>query len=134
MNKDYSSIINLPHYVSKNRKQMSLNDRAAQFSPFAALTGYDQKINDTSIIYEEKIILSDDSKFELNEKLLYLLSNLGIEATFVYFDNFISEKKGNYLSKTSKIKKYDEINNSIILIDKSIIKIDDIIDIKINNK
>lgn len=129
MSKDYSSIIDLPHYVSKNRKQMSLNDRAAQFSPFAALTGYDDKTKETEKIYDNKIILSEDSKEELNEKLSYLLNNKDKEVILVYFDNFINENKGNYITKSCKIKKYDEINNSIVLIDKSIINIDDIIDI-----
>ena len=56
----YDDIINLPHHVSKKHPQMSLHDRAAQFSPFAALTGHKAAINETARLTDEKQILSED--------------------------------------------------------------------------
>lgn len=60
MKSDYSDIIHLPHHVSKTHPQMSMHDRAAQFSPFAALTGYDSAILETARLTEEKITLNED--------------------------------------------------------------------------
>ena len=59
MKDQYDDIINLPHHVSKTRPQMSMVDRAAQFSPFAALTGYDAAIKETGRLTDEKVNLSE---------------------------------------------------------------------------
>ena len=59
---NYEDIINLPHHVSSKRPQMSMLDRAAQFSPFAALTGYDDAIHETGRLTDEKIDLSEEEK------------------------------------------------------------------------
>ena len=66
MNK-YDDIIDLPHHVSKTRKPMSLYNRAAQFAPFAALTGYDDAIEETARLTETKVELSDELKNDLNQ-------------------------------------------------------------------
>ena len=65
----YDDIINLPHHVSKKHSQMSLHDRAAQFSPFAALTGHKAAINETARLTDEKQLLSEDAIAQLNEQL-----------------------------------------------------------------
>ena len=70
--KDYCDIINLPHHVSKNRPQMSMHDRAAQFAPFAALTGYDDAVKETARQTNQKIELLDEQVAILNEKILLL--------------------------------------------------------------
>lgn len=62
MSDDYKDIINLPHHVSSKRPQMPMLDRAAQFSPFAALTGYDDAIHETGRLTDEKIDLSEEEK------------------------------------------------------------------------
>lgn len=62
MSDEYEDIINLPHHLSKTRPQMSILDRAAQFSPFAALTGYDDAIHETGRLTDEKIDLSEEEK------------------------------------------------------------------------
>ena len=69
--KDYSDIINLPHPVSKKHPQMSLYDRAAQFSPFSALTGHEAAIAETGRLTEERTELDEDAKERLDEKLGY---------------------------------------------------------------
>ena len=68
MKDQYDDIINLPHHVSKTRPQMSMVDRAAQFSPFAALTGYDAAIKETGRLTDEKVNLSEEEKEALDRK------------------------------------------------------------------
>ena len=68
MKDQYDDIINLPHHVSKTRPQMSMLDRAAQFSPFAALTGYDAAIKETGRLTDEKVNLSEEEKEALDRK------------------------------------------------------------------
>ena len=68
MSDEYRDIINLPHHVSSKRPQMSMLDRAAQFSPFAALTGYDDAIHETGRLTDKKIDLSEEEKEALDKK------------------------------------------------------------------
>ena len=68
-NNSYDDIINLPHPVSKNHPQMPLRDRAAQFAPFAALTGHDAAIKETARLTDERLELSEEAIAQLNEKI-----------------------------------------------------------------
>ena len=72
MNTQYDDIIHLPHHVSKTRPQMSMLDRAAQFSPFAALTGYEDAIQETGRLTDERMELSDEDRELLDRKWHYL--------------------------------------------------------------
>lgn len=83
----YEDIINLPHHVSTKRPQMSMLDRAAQFSPFAALTGYDAAIKETGRLTDEKIEMDEASLNMLNMKFQLLVEALGDEheVSFTYF-------------------------------------------------
>lgn len=130
--KDYQDIINLPHRVSQNHKPMSLYDRAAQFQPFAALTGYNDLIFESSRLTKKKIILSEDEKNTINDKLLLLDSNIKIKplATFTYFIKDNKKSGGNYITISGNVKKIDLYNKIIILTNNQKISIDDIIDIK----
>ena len=76
MTGDYDDIINLPHHISKTRPQMSMKDRAAQFSPFAALTGYDAAIKETGRLTTEKIELDDEALNNLNMRFQILFERL----------------------------------------------------------
>ena len=84
MNKNYDDIINLPHYVSKKRPQMSIEARSAQFAPFAALTGYDEKVKETARLTDRKIELEDGQKEILNNKLLYIVHSYPMRTQKVY--------------------------------------------------
>ena len=79
----YEDILNLPHHVSKTRPQMSMLDRAAQFSPFAALTGYDDAIKETGRLTDEKIEMDEDRKAALDMKQAYLIEMID-EQTEIY--------------------------------------------------
>lgn len=71
--KGYEDIINLPHHISPTRQQMPMSDRAAQFSPFAALTGYDAAIKETGRLTDTKIELDDEELHNLNLKFQLLV-------------------------------------------------------------
>lgn len=129
--KNYDDIINLPHHVSKNRKPMSSRDRAAQFSPFSALTGYDEAIQETARTVEKKKQLSENQAAILNEKL-FILSTWETQpiVTIVYFKKDKRKEGGKYLTIEGKIKHIDEVERTLILQDGTTISIHDLYDIK----
>lgn len=123
----YDDIINLPHHISKNHPQMSLENRAAQFAPFAALVGYSEAITSSQEIKEEKKLIIDDKKEELEEIIHYL--NIGDNIEIKYF---VSNKNKYFIYK-GKIKKIDRIDKKIIFDNRKSIFIKDIVDIKLNS-
>ncbi|MBP9989203.1 MAG: hypothetical protein KBT46_06860 [Ruminococcus sp.] len=130
--KSYNDIINLPHYVSKERKHMSNYDRAAQFAPFAALTGYDSQIDEAARYVDKKIELAEDSEFLLNAKLQIIRDKLDLLPE-VFITYFIADKYksgGKYVTEKVVIKNFDLINRQINLQNKASIPIDDIIEIE----
>lgn len=130
MNK-YDDIINLPHHVSKTRNPMSLYNRAAQFAPFAALTGYDDAIEETARLTETKVELSDELKNDLNQKINFIKNNIKVhpEITIKYFVRDNKKSGGIYKSLTSIIKKVDDFNKCFIFADNTNVYFDDIISI-----
>ena len=103
----YDEIMDLPHHVSKTRPQMPMSYRAAQFAPFAALTGYDDAVKETGRLTDDKIELEESSLNELNAKIQLLRENLadGPEITFTYFKPDERKAGGAYLSTTGTVKK-----------------------------
>ena len=134
MNDRYDDIIHLPHHVSKTRPQMSMMDRAAQFSPFAALTGYDAAIKETGRLTDEKIELGEETKAVLDRKQRYLNDMISVqpEITVTYFLPDERKSGGTYLSVTGKLKRIDEYERMMILTDGKKIPLDDIMDIESN--
>ena len=132
MNKfNYEDIINLPHHTSTKHPRMTKSARAAQFSPFAALTGYDDAIKETGRLTDKKIELTEEEKLILNDKLLTINNNLknNPKVIITYFEHDKTKEGGQYLSYTGHIKKIDMIKLNITLIDKTKININEIIDI-----
>ena len=128
----YDDIINLPHHVSKKHPQMSLHDRAAQFSPFAALTGHKAAINETARLTDEKQILSEDVIAKLNEQLNLIKENISSNpiVTITYFVPDDRKSGGAYISNTGVVKKIDEYNHTVVLTDKTVIPIEQISEIQ----
>ena len=124
----YDDIINLPHHVSKKHPQISLHDRAAQFSPFAALTGHKAAINETARLTDEKQILSEDVIAKLNEQLNLIKENIGTNqtVTITYFVPDDKKSGGAYISNTGVVKKINEYNHTVVLTDKTVIPIEQI--------
>ena len=134
MNNKYESIINLPHHVSKNHPRMSIYDRSAQFAPFAALTGYDESINEAGKSMTKKIELGIDKQDEISQKLIYLSTHIeeGIEAKIIFFDAGKKKKEGKYITKIGKVIKIDVNDHYMYLNNKNEkIYLNDIIDIEL---
>lgn len=114
---NYDDIIDLPRHVSKVHPQMSISDRAAQFAPFSALTGYKDAIIEVDR-YTQEFIELDDSEKEVIGQKLYILNehkkeNIQIEIT--YFDPDKKKKGGIYKKVQSVFKCYDELKDMIVL-------------------
>lgn len=131
MNK-YDKIINLPHHVSSTRPHMSMLDRAAQFSPFAALTGYDAAVKETARLTEQQIELDEYEKAALDQRILLLQEHLKDipEVTITYFVPDERKNGGKYISVIGAVKKIDTYEKQIILKDKSKISIENILSIE----
>ena len=132
MKNDYDDIINLPHHVSSTRPQMSMIDRAAQFSPFAALTGYDAAIKETGRLTDEKIELDEEALSNLNMKFQILFERLDEQPdiAITYFKPDETKSGGAYLTTTDKIKKVDEYERIITTANGTKIPMDDVINLE----
>ena len=118
---DYGDIINLPYKKSKKYKHMSQKDRAAQFAPFAALTGHKQLIQETQRLTEDKKELDENKKSVLNQKLLYFIETKE-KIKITYFKKNQKKSGGDYLTTIQRIKKIDSIYKTITLQNGQIIK------------
>ncbi len=132
MKTKYEDIINLPHHVSKTRPQMPMSDRAAQFAPFAALTGYDDAVKETGRLTDDKIELEESSLNVLNAKIQLLRENLADapEITFTYFKPDERKAGGAYLTTTGTVKKLDDYERLIVLQNGTKLPMDDILEME----
>ena len=131
----YADIIDLPHHVSVTRRHMSIKDRAAQFSAFAALTGYSDEIKETARLTDDKREMDETELEELSLKLALILARADEKPyiTVTYFSSDQKKSGGVYKTVTGNIKKVDEIERTLTLTDGDIIRLDDIIDIESGN-
>ncbi|NCB32333.1 MAG: hypothetical protein EOM64_00380 [Erysipelotrichia bacterium] len=129
----YDDIIHLPHHVSRNHRPMSMSDRAAQFMPFAALTGYDAKIRESSRLTEERMDLDENEQDELNMKLQTLKERLayGPIAEIAYFQEDERKEGGRYLTNRNEVKKIEDLEHRLIMKDGTAINFEDMIHIEI---
>lgn len=131
MTRTYDDIINLPHHVSATRPWMTAIDRAAQFSPFAALTDYDIAIRETARLTDERVELDEYRKDDLSNRLQIIADRIkehpGIAIT--YFRPDAKKNAGAYVTSISKAEKIDEYERVIIMTDGTAISIDEIISI-----
>ena len=113
----YDDIIDLPHHQSKIRMHMSLHDRAAQFAPFSALSGYDDAIEETERLTDERIALDEAQVEKINEKLSYIAAHLSerITVSITYFKPDHKKSGGVYLTDIGVVKKVDEINHALTM-------------------
>ena len=127
----YEDIINLPHHVSKTRPQMPMSDRAAQFAPFAALTGYDAAIKETGRLTDERIELDEEASTALDRKYQLLMDVFddAPEVTITYFQPDERKAGGKYLTATGAVKKVDDYERLITMQDGAKIPMDDVLSI-----
>ena len=102
----YEDIVNLPHHVSDRHTPMPMIKRAAQFTPFAALTGYDDVIAETARLTDDRIVLTEDAAQELSRKISYALE-YGLEIRIVHFVPDERKAGGSYRETKGKIRKIE---------------------------
>lgn len=131
MKNPYEDIINLPHHRSSKHPHMPRQNRAAQFSPFAALTGHDAAVREVARITDKRIELDKYLKADLNERLSFLQNCLKdrLEVSIVYFQEDNLKDGGTYITATGKLKKIDEYKESLVIEDGREILIKDIVKI-----
>ena len=132
MNRKYNEIMGLPHHVSKTRPQMPMSDRAAQFAPFAALTGYDAAIKETGRLTDEKIELDEEALTALDMKyqLLMKAHDEAPEVTITYFQPDERKAGGKYVSAVGAVKKINDFERRITMQDGAKIPMDDVLSIE----
>ena len=132
MNGKYDEIMGLPHHVSKTRPQMPMADRAAQFAPFAALTGYDAAIKETGRLTAERIELDVEALSALDMKYQLLMEALdeAPEVTITYFRPDERKAGGKYVSAVGAVKKIDDFERRITMQDGAKIPMDDVLSIE----
>lgn len=128
----YDDIINLPHHTSSKHPHMATIDRAAQFSPFAALTGYDAAVQETARLTEKRIELDEYEKAALDERLRLIQENLrkAPEVTITFFKPDDRKSGGAYLSATGYVKKIDTYEKCVVMSDAQKIPIEEILRIE----
>ncbi|MBQ6450607.1 MAG: hypothetical protein IJJ29_01640 [Solobacterium sp.] len=128
----YDDILYLPHHQSKVHPHMPREDRAAQFAPFAALTGYDDQIRETARLTDSRIELEENSKERLNDIMQYIQRHLEDQpqAVITYFVEDERKEGGRYITEHVQIRKIDLLQRRIITADKETIPMDDILDIQ----
>ena len=129
---EYNDIINLPHRVSKNHPPMPMMNRAAQFAPFAALTGYDTVINETGRLTDGFIELDENKKEQLNRRIAELLEEIDERplVTITFFKPDEHKSGGSYSTLSGQLKKVDEFNQVLVMEDDIVIPFNCIFDIQ----
>lgn len=131
-NHKYDDIINLPHPTSKKHPRMSLYARAAQFSPFAALTGHEAAIKETVRQTDAKQVLSEEVIAELNKKLYLIGETIGTQqmVEITYFVPDAKKDGGAYITCSGCVKKIDKYKHTVVMTDQTIIPIEQISNIE----
>ena len=128
----YDDIIDLPHHVSRKHPQMPLMDRAAQFAPFAALTGHEAAIKETARLTEEEIELDENSKELLDFRLQQLQEHISEcpEVTVTYFCPDEKKAGGAYETVTGKVKKVDAYAGELVFTDGRRVELKSIVELE----
>lgn len=128
----YDDIIDLPHHTSKKHPRMPLLDRAAQFAPFAALTGHDAAIKETARLTEDEIELDEDRKELLDFRLQQLQEHLSEQrsVTVTYFKPDEKKAGGAYETVTGVVKKVDAYAGKLVFADGQEVELNHIVELK----
>ena len=129
MSGPYDDIINLPHPTSQRHPRMPIRDRAAIFSPFAALSGYGAAIAETARLTERRIELDEDTRAELDRRQAILLGHIDEqpEVTITWFQPDERKDGGAYLTATGRLKKLRELERLLVLADGTEIPLEDVV-------
>lgn len=132
MTHQYDDILHLPHPTSAKHPRMPIGDRAAIFSPFAALTGHSAAIAETARLTEQKIQLDEDRRSELDEKQRMLEEVIARqpEVTVTWFRPDDKKDGGSYVTTTGNLKRTDGVERVMVMTDGTWIPLDDIIELE----
>ena len=127
----YEDILHLPHHTSRTRTPMPMSDRAAQFSPFSALTGYDDAVTETARLTDEKTELNEEVLTMLNRKYQILAEHLGEEPeiTITYFKPDERKSGGSYAVVEGVVRRLDPVEHTIVMKDGITIPMEDAVDL-----
>ena len=130
----YDDILHLPHPTSVRHPRMPISERAAIFSPFAALTGHAGAIAETTRLTKQKMELDEDTKAELDRRQAVLLEHIAEqpEVTVTWFQPDERKDGGAYFTTTGRLKKINEMNRVLILLDGTSIPLEDVADLESN--
>lgn len=128
MTTPYDDIMNQPHHVSRNHPQMPMLDRAAQFAPFAALTGYESAVGEVARLTAEKRELDAPEAEELNRRFAVLIARLPDrpEATIEYFIPDDRKAGGAYVTVTGRVRHISVPEKTLVMEDGTVIPIEDV--------
>lgn len=134
MSGKYDDILYLSHHVSPTRRRMTMAERAAQFSPFAALAGYEDAVRETGRVVEQRIDLSEEEKAVLDHKQQVILAALERgerpKVTVTYFQPDAKKNGGAYIDFTGKIKRIKTAENRFVFMNDMEISFSDIFDLR----
>ena len=132
MSGPYDDIIELPHPTSTKHPRMPISDRAAIFSPFAALTGHAAAIKETARLTDQKMELDEDTKAELDRRQAILLEYIGEqpEVTITWFCPDEKKSGGAYVVTVGRLKRVDDTAGTLRLADGMTIALDEIVDLQ----
>ena len=136
MNDDYNDIIDLPYKKSEKYAHMSISDRAAQFAPFSALTGYSDVVDEVGRLTSSRIELDEYEVELINRELKYVLDNIAQKplATVTYFVPDKKKSGGKYNTVKDRISNIDEYEHTVELLSGVIIPMDQIMTLKIEKE
>ncbi len=127
----YDSIMNLTRPLSKKHPPMALADRAAQFAPFAALTGYEDAVKEEARLTDSKQALSEEENRDLNQKITWLLSHSHLcpLVTVTYFVPDQKKTGGHYQSHTGPLHYIDTVEEILVFADKTVVSLSKILEL-----
>lgn len=128
----YDDMLNLPHPTSARHPRMSLSDRAAQFAPFAALSGHSAALVETARLTDQRLELDEDEKAALDLKQQMLMDRIGEHpnVAVTWFQPDGKKAGGRYVTTTGRLKRLDEVERVLVMEDKTTVPLDDIIHIE----
>lgn len=128
----YGDILNLPHHTSTKHLRMTAIERAAQFSPFAALTGYDAATKETARVTDRRVELDEYEKEILNHRLQLLIENrtAAPQASITYFVPDLYKEGGAYRTVNGVVRRLDSYERKIIFYDGTRIALDAVVQIE----
>ena len=128
---DYSDIIDHPHYRSTTRPHMSMIARAAQFSPYAALVGYGEAVEETGRLTDEKAVLDEDTLMRIDRTVSMIEPGRSV-VTITHFIPDMFKEGGSYTIASGTVKKIDATQRRLVMTDGTVIAVDDIFDITLS--